>query len=286
MNKIKFIIATLAIGVIGGAVFFGCKKNEEDNHQLIEKSLFADNNSESYGILHNEITEYIIKKEISLIDCDTLKYQKGINNIYRTMDLGIEYCKINNYINGNEDAYKIREYLYNFVNKYGENNDHSARIITDLYESEDFFVHVLREAGFSNNMIQTQLLIRKTAYPSNCTSIEMDHLYDKILSQNPYDLNNEELFKIKILRDVTRYSRVFWNGDSKKLKENTPINSNQPGRNPNLPSWVKDCAEWTIYMDALGTVIGSPLGIVGSAIVSTTFSIGAKRDCECDGKYK
>ena len=57
-------------------------------------------------------------------------------------------------------------------------------------------------------------------------------------------------------------------------------------RNSRVTNGVKDCVEWTIYMDGLGGVIGYILGPFGSIATSTALSIGAKKECECDGKYK
>jgi hypothetical protein len=33
-------------------------------------------------------------------------------------------------------------------------------------------------------------------------------------------------------------------------------------------------------------IMGAPLGVIGSAILGATFSVGAKRSCECNVKYK
>ena len=268
----KLIFGLLATAIVAGSIFYACKKNENDGRLLVDKSL-SFNNPDTYGALHNDITEHIIKKEIRLIDCDSLKYYTSKENQRRAIDLGIEYCINNNYI----DAYSIeplRNELYHFFDRY-EDND----FFVDLYESEDFFVRVLRDAGLSDNMINTQLLIRETVHSINCTPDETVRLFNNILETNPYSLNEEELFKIKIQQSVTNYSRAFWNGETQKKHKEKP-------RNPNLPPGVQDCAEWTIIMDALGVVLGSVFGPIGAAVNGAVFSIGAKRECECGGKYK
>ena len=252
-------------------IFYACNKEEKANSHLLEGKSLSSNDPNFYGILHNDITEHIIKNEIRLIDCDSLKFYSSKENQHRAIDLGIEYCLSKNYITEAE-ANPLRERLYDFFDKY-EDRD----FFVDLYESEEFYIQVFQDAGFSDRMIQTQLLIRETVHPISCTPEMTNQVFSDILEKNYYGLNAEELFQIKIQQAVTNYSRDFWNGI--KLK-------NRKEKNPNLPSWVKDCAEWTIIMDAGGVIFGSVFGPWGSAVVGAASSIAAKRDCECNGKYK
>ena len=268
----KIVLGAISLVIIGAGIFYACQK-EKNNNPFIENKSLSFENPETYGILHNIVTEHIIIEDINLIYCDSLNDKTTIEDQHRAIDLGVKYCVDKNYIEVHKADPLLRD-LYHFVDQYREKN-----FFVDLYESRDFFVKVLKDARFSENMINAQLFIRETVHPVTCSPERTEYAYNRILSaENPYRLNNEELFQIKILHAVTNHSREFWNGSLKKHKEKP--------RNPNLPSWVADCAEWGMYMDAVGSLYGLAFGPAGSIILGTTFSIGAKKACEYDGKYK
>lgn len=270
MKKIIIIIALLT------TISISCKKTDDINTRINDSNISVKPTSASiYGILHNEITEHIIIKKIRLIDCDSLESYSTIDNHFSAIDLSIDYGLKSNYIN-KEESDILKNNLQSFFNKYEDHN-----LLVEMYESETFYKQVFEDAGFSSKMIETQLLIREVVHSINCTPKETTMIFEYILNNNPYNLSEQELFIITIQYEVTNHSREFWNGCNSDLLE-----KKEKPRNPNLPSWVKDCDEWTIIMDGVGAGIGSAFGPFGAAALGASFSVGAKRDCECGGRYR
>jgi len=256
---------TVLIVVASAFIFYGCKKDDQEVStteqmmgitQTTAKGNVDFKDPNTYGILHNEIAEYVLRQDVSLID-KAISTEASIDAQYRTIDLCISYCLKAGYLQNNEVCF-LKDALYEFVGRYGQST-------LKIYESEDFFVDLLSNAGFSKNMIDALLLIRKTALPLNSTAKEMDQVYVNILEENPYQLNSEELFQIKVGQSITSHSRQFWT-------EEPYLDLTKPGG--------LTCDEWGIVMDAVGAILGSPFGPIGSAILSASMSIAAKRDCQ------
>ena len=94
--------------------------------------------------------------------------------------------------------------------------------------------------------------------------------------------NTDEFAAKTICIQTYEHSAFYWNNEPFQY---STLRDTTKKRNPNLPDGVQDCEEWAIIMDMVGAMLGSPLTVIGSSILSAALSIAAKRDCEAYGQY-
>jgi hypothetical protein len=165
----------------------------------------------------------------------------------------------------------------------GDNENGKANIIQLLkFPDNNSFNQLFSQLNYSSefsSLIYPSIFI--SANNLNITKEEMEtYCMQDIRSCNNLTIYNE-LFAKEVFVAIKDSSEDFWNGKIiMGMGEGDTIR-----KNPNLPDWCTDCAEWSIYMDALGGLVGFGFGGIGSILTAAAFSAGAYRECICDGDY-
>jgi len=149
MKKIIIISVALTGLLVGALIFYGCKKDTQEGSLMKQDAAMTPTNlnfgdPNTYGILHNEIAEYVLSQDISLIDKNVFA-NASIEEHYRIIDSCISYCVKAGYL-GDDDAILVRKKLYEVFYNFWQHT-----LIKN--SSIDFFKDVLASDGFSDNMI-------------------------------------------------------------------------------------------------------------------------------------
>ncbi len=206
MKKFTYIIAALCVVAIGTAIFFGCEKENENinntkNYHIKTHKSFDPSNPENYGILHNEIVNYINNNQPELL----FSYNT-IGKYDSLFDLIGGYLIDNEYfteIEVSEAIYNVSQYIYSFgTESNGELN------YFDFLDDTSFLRNELLNFGYHDDLIDILTIIHQASLDTNVT-YETILSYINILEQATLENNNDAIFRDRFIQ-VFEFSNQYW----------------------------------------------------------------------------
>jgi len=204
MKKFRYIIAAVLVVAIGTTIFFGCEK---ENNNSFEKNIiksqksFDYGNPEQYGILHNEIANFIINNQPELLFLpNTIEKFDGIFSLTRTYLIDNDYfpeVEVDDAIN------MVREYYTSFgINETGELNYFILRKDTSFIREE------FENFGYSPMLIDHLVIVYQQSLDTNTSySTINSYLVNTMGTYNYGEINNN--FRDRLI-EVYEYSDQFW----------------------------------------------------------------------------
>ena len=208
-----------------------------------------------YKCLHNLITEHSAEKEktnssdnlISTISCISSYLIKELPDMRNDIV---------------ETEYKVK----NRITQLGDElSKGQSKYYLSIYD-KSFFKTEFDKCELPYGLIKDLIDMHTAIWESQKAKDEFNSRWETIRSK---DYGNRGTFAIECMNEILVAGEIFWNQ-----------NGFTPKVAGNYPPEGMTCSEWVKVCDAIGSIMGSVFGIVGSAIVGTMFSIGAERDCE------
>ncbi|MBP7101608.1 MAG: hypothetical protein KBA86_00005 [Bacteroidales bacterium] len=205
MKKVKIIVAAIFIVAVGASIFWACEKesdNLKNNNNINTQKYFDSGNPENYGIIHNEIANYIIQNQPQL-----LFLPNTIPKLDSICALSGRYLIENNYfteIEVQEAINEVRDYYISFGIKTNE----ELNYYTFCYDTS-FVRQQLENVGYSNLLIDQLVVIYQESLDSNISYDTIhSHLFNTMLSTD-YGVEKDNLYR-DVLINVFEYSNQFW----------------------------------------------------------------------------